>query len=393
MNRHHRSRWHTCRFLVLTGVVLGCNTAVPVVETPPPPVTVSLPVHRDIIDYDEYEGRIAAIPMVEVRARVRGQLISVRFEDGQIVEKDVLLFEIDPRTYKAELDAMEAQKAAAEAAFKLAQSTVNRDEKLLPSGAVSRQEYEISLGKLGVSKAEISKATAGIERAKLDLDFTKIKAPITGKISRALVDEGNLVNAGGADTLLTTITAIDPIFVYFNVDDRALARYLRDRPGQKNKDEKGSQDPLKERKIPVEVGLEGEEGFPNKGLLDFADNKVDPGTGTIQLRGSLPNPKRLLAPGMRARVRIPVSDAHKAVMVVDRAIGTDQSLKYVYVVGEDHVAKRRDVQLGLLKNGMRVIKKGLEPTDQVIVNGIQSVRPEMKVDPKLSEMPGLSVGG
>lgn len=392
IGRHH-FRTHTGGFVLITGVLLGCNTAVPVVETPPPAVTVSQPVLRDIIDYDEYEGRIAAIPMVEVRARVRGQLISVKFEDGQIVKKDDLLFEIDPRTYKAELDGMEAQKAAAEAAYKLAQATVRRDEKLMHTpGAISQQEYEIDLGKLGVSKAEVTKATAGIERTKLDLDFTKIKAPITGKISRAQVDVGNLVNAGGGDTLLTTITSIDPIYVYLNVDERALSRYLRDRPGQKNKDDKGGQESLKERKIPVEVGLEGEEGFPHKGLLDFADNKVDSSTGTIQLRGVLPNPKKLLASGMRARVRIPVSEPHKVLMVTDRAIGTDQNLKYVYVVDADHVAKRRDVQLGLLKEGLRVIEKGLEPGDQVIVNGIQSVRPEMKVDPKPSEMPGSLAG-
>jgi RND family efflux transporter MFP subunit len=394
MRVRHQFGNHASRLVIITTMLVGCNTAVPVVETPPPSVTVSHPVLRDIVDYDEYEGRIAAIPMVEVRARVRGQLMSVKFEDGQIVKKDDLLFEIDPRTYKAELDGMEAQKAAAEAAYKLSQATVKRDEKLLQTpGAMSQQDYEIDLGKLGVSKAEVTKATAGIERAKLDLDFTKIKAPITGKISRALVDEGNMVNAGSGDTLLTTITSIDPIYVYFNVDERALSRYLRDRPGQKDKDEKGTQDPLKDRKIPVEVGLEGEEGFPHKGMLDFADNKIDPSTGTFQLRGVLPNSKRLLATGMRARVRIPVSDSHKSLMVIDRAIGTDQSLKYVYIVGEDHVAKRRDVQLGLLKNGLRVIAKGLEPTDQVIINGIQSVRPEMKVDPKLSEMPGLSVGG
>jgi RND family efflux transporter MFP subunit len=180
--------------------------------------------------------------------------------------------------------------------------------------------------------------------------------------------------------------------VYFNVDERALSRYLRDRPGQKDNDDKASQESLKERKIPVEVGLEGEEGFPHKGLLDFADNKVDPSTGTIQVRGFLPNPKQLLASGMRARVRIPVSEPHKVMMVTDRAIGTDQNLKYVYVVDADHVAKRRDVQLGLLKEGLRVIEKGLEPGDQVIVNGIQSVRPEMKVDPKPSEMPGSRAG-
>jgi multidrug efflux system membrane fusion protein len=387
------------RFLRLQGgiflalaVVLGCDTAKPpLVESPPPAVTVSRPVVREIIDYDDYEGRITAIPTVELRARVRGHLKKINFEDGQIVKEGQPLFEIDPRTYKAELDGAEAQKASAEAAVKLWQATTERDTKLAATGAVSRQELDVSLGKLASSQGDVRKADAAIERAKLDLEFTKITAPITGKISRAQVDVGNLVNAGGGDTLLTTITSVDPIYVTFYVDERALLRYRRD--FSKIREKQNEQASIKELKIPVEVALEGEEGYPHKGLLDFADNRVDPKTGTIQVRGELKNPNRIIDAGMRARVRIPVSEPYKALLITDRAIGTDQGLKYVYVVDADKVAKRRDVQLGRLKDGLRVIEKGLEPGDEVIVNGIQLVRPEMKVDPKPSEMPGAKAGG
>jgi RND family efflux transporter MFP subunit len=390
MIQRHVFMWRSGALLLLG--LLGCEAAKPpMAETPPPAVTVSQPVVRDVIDYDEYEGRIAAIaaiPTVEVRARVRGHLIKIHFQDGQIVKENDLLFEIDPRTYEAELEGANALKAAADAAQKLWQATEARDSRLVGSGAVSRQEYDVTVGKLAVSQADVRKAEAEIARAKLDLDFTKVKAPITGKISRAQVDVGNLVNAGGGETLLTTITSVDPIYVYFNVDERALLRYRR-------AFEKGNQKPegrLKELKIPVEVALEGEQGYPHKGLLDFADNRVDPKTGTIQVRGVLPNPNSILDAGMRARVRIPVSEPYKALLITDRAIGTDQNIKYVYVVDSDNVAKRRDVQLGRMKDGLRVIEKGLQPGDQVIVNGIQSVRPEMKVDPKPSEMPGQKAG-
>jgi len=377
--------------LVLT-ILLGCDASKPpMAELPPPAVTVSQPVVREIVDYDPYEGRIAAIPTVEIRARVRGHLEKIDFQDGQLVEKDKVLFKIDPRPYQAAVEGAEAQKAAAEAALKLAQATADRDARLVTTGAVSRQEYDVSVGKQGVSQAEVRKAEAAITQAKLDLGFTEIKAPIEGKISRAQVDVGSLVNAGGGDTLLTTITSVNPIYVNFNVDERALLRYRRNFPKVQNapKDDKSSEN----RKIPVEVALEGEEGYPHKGFLDFAENRVDPKTGTIQVRGELQNPNGMIDAGMRARVRVPVSEPYKALLVTDRAIGTDQNIKYVYVVDSENVAKRRDVQLGRLEGGLRVIEKGLEPGDQVIVNGIQSVRPEMKVDPKLSEMPGAKVGG
>src|SRR5262249_50036558 len=313
----------------------------PMAETPPPAVTVSQPVARDVIDYDDYEGRIAAIPTVEVRARVRGHLVKINFQDGQIVKEKQLLFEIDPRTYQAELEGANSLKAAADAALKLWQATEARDGRLVGTGVVSRQEYDVTVGKLGVSQADVRKAEAEVARAKLNLDFTKIHAPITGKISRAQVDVGNLINAGGGDTLLTTITSVDPIYVYFNVDERALLRYRREFR-KTNEEQKGN---LKDLKVPVEVALEGEEGFPHKGVLDFAENRVDPSTGTIQVRGVLPNPNRILDAGMRARIRIPVSQPYKALLITDRAIGTDQGLKYVYVVDSDNLAKRRDVQL------------------------------------------------
>lgn len=384
----YRGLYFIC-FLVLTSVV-GCeNSKPPMAEPPPPPVTVSLPVAKDVTDYDEYEGRITAIPIVEVRARVRGHLVKINFEDGQIVKQGDLLFEIDPRTYQADLQGAEAQKSAADAAHKVAEATAQRDARLVGTGAVSRQDYEVSVGKQAVSLADIRKAEAAIARAKLDLEFTKITAPISGKIGKAQVDVGNLVNASGGETLLTTITAVDPIYVYFNVDERALLRYRRD-PNRNKERKEGIT--LKDLKIPVEIALEGESDYPHKGVLDFADNRVDPKTGTIQVRGVFANADRLLDSGMRARVRVPVSAPYKALLVTDRAIGTDQDLKYVYVVNAEKVAKRRDVKLGRFKDGLRVIEKGLQPDEQVIVNGIQSVRPEMKVDPKLSEMPVLKPG-
>src|SRR5262249_3908323 len=201
----------------------------------------------------------------------------------------------------------------------------------------------------------------------------KIVAPFAGKISRTQVSVGNLVNAGGGDTLLTTINSVEPMYVYFDVDERALLRYRKD--FSKGKADEGSTlPPIKELKIPVYVALEGEEGYSHKGVLDFADNRVNPSTGTIQVRGVLPNDKGLLDAGMRARVHIPVSDPHKSLMVTERAIGTDQGLKFLYIVNDQNAVERRDIKLGRLHDGLQVIQEGVKPEDWVIVNGIQRVR-------------------
>lgn len=373
--------------MALTGAFSGCGSSVPpVVETPPAPVSISQPLVREVIDYDDYEGRFAAIPTIEVRARVRGHLTKINFQDGQVVKDGELLFEIDERPYKADLESAESQKAAAEAAYKLARATSDRDKRLAPSGAISQQELEVSLGKEGVSLAEVRKAEAVIGRARLDLEYTKIKAPIAGKIGRAQVDVGNLVNAGGGETLLTTITSVDPIYVYFDVDERALLRYRRS--FRKNQNGGGAEPSIKDLKIPVAVGLEGEEGYSHKGLIDFADNRVNPSTGTIQMRGVLSNEKRILDSGMRARVRIPVSDPHKSILVTERAIGSDQGRKFVYVVNDQNVVERRDVALDRLSNGLQIVRDGLKAEDWIIVTGIQRVRDGAKVEPKHVSMPG-----
>lgn len=372
--------------MLLTSLLAGCDTSPPVAEIPPPPVSVSQPLVRDAIDHDDYEGRIAAVESVEVRARVRGHLIKVNFQDGQMVKEGDMLFEIDPRPYKANLDAAEAQKAAAEASLELAKKEYARTLQLARTGATSREELEVWTAKQSVAKAERLKALASVEQANLDLGFTKITAPIRGKMSRTQVTAGNLVNSGGGDTLLTTITSVDPMYVYFDVDERALLRYRRD--FRKASNDGGPEPLLKDLKIPVYVALEGEEGYPHKGVLDFADNQVKSSTGTIQVRGVLSNSSRILDAGMRARVRVPVGDPHKSVTIAERAVGTDQGRKFVYVVTDQKIAERRDIKLGRRWDGLQVVLDGIKPEEWVIVNGIQRVRDGVKVEPRQVPMPG-----
>lgn len=308
--------------VILLGGLWGCNTSPPTNPESAPPVTVRQPQLREVIDHDDYEGRIAAVETVEVRARVRGHLDKVYFQDGKLVKEGDPLFEIDPRPYKAALDAAEAQKAAAEASLELARKEYARYSQLLRSGASTREEVEVWSAKQAVAQAERLKALAAVEQAQLDLGFTKVTAKIAGKISRAQVTRGNLVNASGGETLLTTITTVDPTYVYFDVDERSLLRYRKDYARDRSKAE--IEVPIKELKIPVEVALDGEKGFPHKGLLDFTDNQVKASTGTIQVRGTLPNPKGIIDSGMRARVQIPVSDPHKVMLISEQAIGSEQ---------------------------------------------------------------------
>jgi RND family efflux transporter MFP subunit len=379
--------------MVFAGLLTGCDSSPPVAETPPPAVSVSQPVARDVIDHDDYEGYIAAdrgnnLGVHELRARVRGHLVKINFQDGQMVEEEDLLFEIDPRPYQAAVDSATAQVAAANAALELATKEYARSARLYESRAASREEVDVWTGKQAVAKADRQKAEAALEEAKLNLDYTKIVAPVQGKISRTQVGVGTLVNAGGGETLLTTITPVDPMYVYFDVPERALLRYKQQ--FRKGKQEGDAEPSVKDLKIPVQVALEGEEGYPHRGVIEFSDNRVNPSTGTIPVRGVLPNPKRLLEAGMRARVRIPVSDPHKSLMVTERAIGTDQGLKFVYVVNDQKVAERRDVTLGRLSDGLQVVQGGIKPEDWIIVNGIQRVRDRSKVEPDRIAMPGAS---
>jgi membrane fusion protein, multidrug efflux system len=371
----------------LAGALIGCGAgSPPVADTPPPPVTVSQPVVRDVTDHDDYEGRIAAAQKVEMRARARGHLKKINFQDGQMVKAGSLLFEIDPRQHEVTLSSAEAQLAAAQGSMDFAKSEYARVRRLAQSRAASQEELEVWTAKQGVAQGDVLKSKATIAQAKLDLDFTKVTAPIDGKISRSQVDVGNLVNAGGGETLLTTVMSVDPMHVYFNVDERSLLRYRKD--FRKQKDADGAEPPIKDLKIPVFVALEGESGYPHKGVIDFADNRVNPSTGTIQVRGVLSNAKRLFDDGMRARVRIPVSDPHKVIMVTERAVATEQGLKFVYVVNDKNLVERRDVTLDRAVDGLQVIRDGLKPDDWVVVNGIQRVRDGIEVEPRRAPMPG-----
>ncbi len=385
----HLSVWLRvgCVLQLLAIVLPGCDSTPPVTETPPPPVSVSQPLVLDVPDEVPYDGRIDAVKTDEVRSRVRGHLEKVCFRDGQIVNPGDLLFEIDPRPYQAALDAAEAKVAAADAALDLATKEYKRTATLARTNAASREEVDVWIGKQGVAKAERLKALADVEQAKLDLGYAKITAPIAGKAGRALVTEGNLVNAGGGETLLTTITTVDPMYVYFDVDERALLRYRTQYRKEKDLKPGEPEPPIKDLEIPIKVGLEGETGFPHEGTIDFADNHVNPATGTIQVRGVLPNADRKLDAGMRARVLVSVGAPRKSLLITERAVGTDQTRRFVYVVNDQKVAERRDVTLGRLWEGLQVVTNGLKPGDEVVVNGIQRVRDGAKVEPRRIAMP------
>lgn len=375
----------SCLALVFGVCSFGCGpTTSPVADTPPPPVSVSQPVVRQVTDFDEYEGRIGAAKTVEVRARVRGHLIKVHFQAGSIVKEKDLLYEIDPRPAKAELDAAKAQEKAAEASLQFAKAEYNRTRSLLSKGATSREEMESWIAKEAIAKGDLLKAQAAVERASLDLDFTKITAPISGKLSRTQVDEGNLVNSGGGETLLTTLVSLDPIYVYFNVDERSLLRYRKQHRREKAN---SPEPPIKDLHIPVEIALEGEDGYPHKGEIDFADNRINANTGTIQVRGVLSNTERLFDDGMRTRVRVPIQDPHKAILVTGRALVNDQGKKFVYVVNSQNIVQRRDIELGRINEGLQEIVAGMQPDEWVIVNGIQRVREGRSAKPNQIPMP------
>jgi RND family efflux transporter MFP subunit len=374
--------------LVALGVLVlaGCDAAEPpLAPTEAPVVTVSQPLEKEITDYDQYTGRMDSAYTVEVRARVRGEVTAVLFKDGAFVKEGQPLFDLDDRTYKTALDVAKAQKATAEASLKLADSEYRRAVKLLQLKAGTAQDVEVWGAKKGVAVAQLGQAKAEIQRAELDVEFTRIKAPVSGRISRALVTKGNLVNAGGGDTLLTTIVAVDPIDVYFNVDEQSL-QLFRERRAR----EVGGSTPGKEPVIPAFLGLATDgDRFPHKGTINFAENKVNAATGTIQVRATFPNKKLLLTPGQFARIRLPIGETYKGLLVTDQAVGIDQGQKYLLVVNSQNKVEYRPVQPGRLDGSLRIFRpgSGLKAGEWVIVNGVQRVRPGVEVRPERVPMP------
>jgi RND family efflux transporter MFP subunit len=348
----------------------------------PPPVTVSYPVEREVTDYADYTARTAAVDSVEVRARVSGYLEKVNFKEGALVQKGDVLFEIDPRTYQAILQNAEGNLAAAEARTHRLDADLARARRMVSDRAIGREEFDKVVGEHGEAVASRAAQKAAVERARLDLGFTKVTAPVSGRISRYCVTVGNLVQAGDltGGTLLTTIVSVDPMYAYFDVDERTVLRV-------KQLIREGKAEKSDEVEIPVWLGLANEDGHPHRGTINFIDNQVNPKTGTLKVRGVFPNKDEALSPGYFARVRVPIGFPHKTLLVTERALDTDQGHKVVYVVDRDNRVTSRPVRLGALHDGRREITDGLQPGERVIVNGLQLVRPGVTVEPNLVEMP------
>ena len=356
----------------------GCKpaqSATPPAAPPPPEVTVQRPVQKDVMDWDEYPGRMEATEMVDIQARVNGYLKSIAFKDGSEVKKGDLLFLIDARPYQAELDRTLADLQQAESNLELMSNDVVRAERMLASKAISEEEADTRSSSTRMAVADVARARASVETARLNLDYTRITAPISGRIGRKMMTEGNLVNGNqGQSSTLASIVSLDPVYCYFEVDEHSILKY------QKLAREEKSEN-IRDGKVICELELANETGFPHHGLLDFVDNQVDPASGTMRLRAVFPNPDRVLQPGFFARVRVPGSARYPALLVPDAAVGTDQNQKNVSVVNSSNVVEYRIVTLGPMADGLRVVRDGLRPEDEVIVNGLMSARPGTTVKP------------
>ncbi len=349
-------------------VLAGCTAgSAEQAEPPPPPaVTAARVVVQDLKDWADFTGRLEAASRVEVRPRVGGYVESVHFEEGGRVEQGELLFLIDPRPFEAEVARLTAERERARAELEVSRSYRDRAERLLAQKATSREEFERLAADAAVAEAALASVEAALDAAELDLSFTRVAAPISGRVSRALVKPGNLVDGA---TLLTTVVADDPIHAYFDVDEHTYLELIR-----------GTADADGERHgLTAFVGLANESGYPHSARLDFVDNHVDPDQGTIRARAVLSNDDGKFTPGLFARIRVVGDRNYRAALVDERAIGTDLDRKYVLVVDEHGVAQYRPVELGRSIDGMRVVTSGLSGSDRVIVNGLQRVRPGMPV--------------
>ncbi|MDG4715708.1 efflux RND transporter periplasmic adaptor subunit [Winogradskyella marincola] len=340
------------------------------------PVEIALPVSETITEWDEYTGRFEASNKVDVRARVSGFLERVNFKDGQIVNKGDVLFIIDNRPFVIALDQAKADLAQAKANLEIAQDNFNRVENLKETGAVSIEEFNRRKQALEYAKASIQLSQARVADAKLNLEFTRVKAPISGLVSRDRVNEGNLIDGGSSNsTLLTTIVATSPIHFYFTSSESDYLRYVR-------LANNGERKAVRANGLPVLIKLQDEDEFVHEAKIDFVDNQIDNSTGTIENRAILPNKDLILEPGMFGKARISGSAEHKAIMIPEDIIGTNQSLRYVYVLGENNTVTSKNITLGPLhSNGLRIVRDGLLETDQLIVNNIQKIRPGIAVTP------------
>ena len=339
-----------------------------------PPVTVAHPLYKQIVEWDEYPGQFTPVDAIDVRARVSGYLERIHFTDGQIVKQGDLLFTIEKRPFEIALDSARAQLAETEAQLSLANRNLKRYEKMREGNIVGEADYDDRVEAVSAGKAAVAAAQAELEQAELDLGYTEIRAPVTGRISRHEVSAGNLITGGysGDVTLLTTIVSLDPIYFEFDVSEANYLAYQRAA-------ERGAMPSMRDNKIEVWAKLADEDSWPHKGVLGFLDNQVDETSGTIRARATFPNPDGTFTPGQFGHIRVPGSESYKAVLLPESAIVTDQSQKIALVVAEDGTVGVKILRVGPHYEDMRIIREGLTPEDRVVINGLMRARPGSKV--------------
>jgi membrane fusion protein, multidrug efflux system len=341
--------------LPVNGAEAAIKPAAPAME-----VDVATVVSKTITDYQNYSGRLEAVDKVEIRPLVPGTIVAVHFTDGALVKKGDPLFTIDPRPYVAAVDQAAAQLAAAQARNGYTSTDAARAERLLADNAIAKRDYDEKQNSSHEAAANLKAAQAALETAKINLTYTQIVAPVSGRVSRAEMTVGNIVSTGSSAPLLTTLVSVSPIYASFDVDEQTYLRYL-------SRDSRAS--------VPVSLGLANEEGFSREGKVASVDNQLDTGSGTIRVRARFDNADGSLVPGLYARIKVGGGTPHPAVLIDDAAIGTDQDKKFVMVVDPDNRVQYREVTLGTLSDGLRVIAKGLQPGERIVVNGLQRVRP------------------
>jgi RND family efflux transporter MFP subunit len=343
---------------------------------PAPEVSVAQVLEKRVKDWDEFTGRLQAVETVEIRPRVSGYIDKVAFTEGTQVRRGDLLFVIDPRPYQAEVDRLSADVKRFKTALELARIEVTRVQRLKDSGAVSEEELDERKSTLSQAEANVAGSLAAMEAANLNLSFTRVTTPIDGRVSRAEITRGNLVTGGSnGGTLLTSVVSMDPIYLYFDADEQSYLRYTK-------MAQSGARPSSRDASNPVQVGLANEEGFPHTGVMDFVDNQLNSQTGTIRARAVLQNKDGLFTPGLFARVQLLGSSEYTAILIDDRAVNTDQSQKYVFVLGPGNTVEYRRVKLGRIIDGLRIVREGLKAGDVIIVNGAQRVHPGVTVTPQ-----------
>lgn len=374
-------------FPIASLLLLGALTAPmfaadPTPAAPPAPKVTVVPVEQKLVtEYEEISGRVDAMETVELRARVSGHLDAVRFQAGQLVRQGDVLFVIDPRWYKAQFDLASAHVQETRAHAETAEREAKRAGDLLAAAAISNEEAEARRSRAAEAQAALASAEATLVSAKLDLEHTEVRAPIAGRVSRALVTPGNLIaGSPGNATLLATIVTVGEAYVYADLDESTLLKF--------NRLARENRLPLENGHIPVDLQLADDTGFPRKGYIESTDNHVNPATGSLLLRLVFANDDGVLVPGLYARVRIPISAPEHALLVSERAIGTDQGQKFVFAVEKNNTVVYRTVQLGAEIEGKRVVRSGLQPGEQIVVNGLQRVRPGMTVTPEYTALDG-----